>query len=164
MYITIHGPMVKLYLLVSNSQWINNRNTERQWWISVTLLFLVRHDGVPKHISGFSFSVGLLGPTLRAEEGETIVVSFRNMATGPHSIHPHGVAYGKQSEGGCLLTQLQMNLTAVANLKAPVTLYNAVCLFGSLWVLMMLHKIGQHNKQPCLSFSNILTRTGRLSK
>uniref|UniRef100_A0A3Q3VSD8 Plastocyanin-like domain-containing protein n=1 Tax=Mola mola TaxID=94237 RepID=A0A3Q3VSD8_MOLML len=46
-----------------------------------------------------SFLAGLLGPTLRAEEGETIVVTFRNMATGPYSIHPHGVAYGKQSEG-----------------------------------------------------------------
>ncbi|XP_033979525.1 coagulation factor V [Trematomus bernacchii] len=43
--------------------------------------------------------LGLLGPTLRAQEGETIVVTFRNMASGPHSIHPHGVAYGKQSEG-----------------------------------------------------------------
>ncbi|XP_056244470.1 coagulation factor V isoform X1 [Seriola aureovittata] len=43
--------------------------------------------------------LGLLGPTLRAEEGDTIVVTFRNMATGAHSIHPHGVAYGKQSEG-----------------------------------------------------------------
>ncbi|XP_076602278.1 coagulation factor V [Chaetodon auriga] len=43
--------------------------------------------------------LGLLGPTLSAEEGETIVVTFRNMATGPYSIHPHGVSYGKQSEG-----------------------------------------------------------------
>ncbi|XP_068185520.1 coagulation factor V [Antennarius striatus] len=43
--------------------------------------------------------LGLLGPTLRAEEGDMIVVTFRNKATGPHSIHPHGVAYGKQSEG-----------------------------------------------------------------
>uniref|UniRef100_A0A3B5Q450 Coagulation factor V n=1 Tax=Xiphophorus maculatus TaxID=8083 RepID=A0A3B5Q450_XIPMA len=43
--------------------------------------------------------LGLLGPTLRAEEGETIVVTFRNMAYGAYSIHPHGVAYGKQSEG-----------------------------------------------------------------
>nr|XP_020442633.1 coagulation factor V [Monopterus albus] len=43
--------------------------------------------------------LGLLGPTLRAEEGDTIVVTFRNMASGPHSIHPHGVAYRKQSEG-----------------------------------------------------------------
>ncbi|KAM8856352.1 coagulation factor V isoform 2-T2 [Spinachia spinachia] len=43
--------------------------------------------------------LGLLGPTLRAEEGETLVVTFRNMASGPHSIHPHGIAYAKQSEG-----------------------------------------------------------------
>ncbi|XP_062287799.1 coagulation factor V [Scomber scombrus] len=43
--------------------------------------------------------LGLLGPTLRAEEGETIVVTFRNMANGPYSMHPHGIAYGKQSEG-----------------------------------------------------------------
>ncbi|KAM3607792.1 uncharacterized protein V6R79_014032 [Siganus canaliculatus] len=43
--------------------------------------------------------LGLLGPTLRAEVGETIVVTFRNMASRPHSLHPHGVAYGKQSEG-----------------------------------------------------------------
>ncbi|XP_030613577.1 coagulation factor V isoform X2 [Archocentrus centrarchus] len=43
--------------------------------------------------------LGLLGPTLRAEEGETIVVTFRNMASSSCSIHPHGVAYGKQSEG-----------------------------------------------------------------
>ncbi|XP_063743742.1 coagulation factor V isoform X2 [Eleginops maclovinus] len=42
---------------------------------------------------------GLLGPTLRAQEGETLVVTFRNMASGPHSINPHGIAYGKQSEG-----------------------------------------------------------------
>ncbi|KAF1383002.1 hypothetical protein PFLUV_G00149710 [Perca fluviatilis] len=43
--------------------------------------------------------LGLLGPTLRAQEGETIVVTFRNLATEPYSIHPHGIAYGKQSEG-----------------------------------------------------------------
>nr|XP_057938857.1 coagulation factor V isoform X2 [Doryrhamphus excisus] len=43
--------------------------------------------------------LGLLGPTLRGEEGDTIVVTFRNMATQPCSLHPHGIAYGKQSEG-----------------------------------------------------------------
>lgn len=88
--------------------------------------------------TSLSFSAGLLGPTLRAEQGETIVVTFRNMANGPYSIHPHGIAYGKQSEGGFLLIQLQMNLTAVANLKTPVTLYNTVCLLGSQLAVMML--------------------------
>uniref|UniRef100_A0AAV2K284 ferroxidase n=1 Tax=Knipowitschia caucasica TaxID=637954 RepID=A0AAV2K284_KNICA len=43
--------------------------------------------------------LGLLGPTLRAQEGETLVVTFKNMASGEYSIHPHGIAYGKQSEG-----------------------------------------------------------------
>ncbi|KAG7260157.1 hypothetical protein CRUP_020888 [Coryphaenoides rupestris] len=43
--------------------------------------------------------LGLLGPTLRGQAGETIVVTFRNMADRHYSIHPHGIAYGKQSEG-----------------------------------------------------------------
>ncbi|KAM9486470.1 coagulation factor V isoform 2-T2 [Clarias gariepinus] len=44
-------------------------------------------------------SSGLLGPTIRGEVGDTIIVTFRNMADHPCSIHPHGIAYGKQSEG-----------------------------------------------------------------
>ncbi|XP_030641730.1 coagulation factor V isoform X2 [Chanos chanos] len=43
--------------------------------------------------------LGLLGPTLRGQEGDVIVVTFRNMADHRCSIHPHGIAYGKQSEG-----------------------------------------------------------------
>ncbi|KAJ8350373.1 hypothetical protein SKAU_G00255030 [Synaphobranchus kaupii] len=43
--------------------------------------------------------LGLLGPTLRGQEGDVIVVTFKNMADRPYSIHPHGIAYGKQSEG-----------------------------------------------------------------
>uniref|UniRef100_A0A3B3RPT7 ferroxidase n=1 Tax=Paramormyrops kingsleyae TaxID=1676925 RepID=A0A3B3RPT7_9TELE len=42
---------------------------------------------------------GLLGPTLRGQEGDVIIVTFRNMADREYSIHPHGIAYGKQSEG-----------------------------------------------------------------
>ncbi|XP_060784747.1 coagulation factor V [Neoarius graeffei] len=42
---------------------------------------------------------GLLGPTLRGQVGDTIIVTFRNMANHSCSIHPHGIAYGKQSEG-----------------------------------------------------------------
>uniref|UniRef100_A0A8C7IEB7 ferroxidase n=1 Tax=Oncorhynchus kisutch TaxID=8019 RepID=A0A8C7IEB7_ONCKI len=43
--------------------------------------------------------LGLLGPTIRGQEGETIVVMFKNMADCPYSLHAHGIAYGKQSEG-----------------------------------------------------------------
>jgi manganese oxidase len=43
--------------------------------------------------------LGTVGPVLHAEVGDTIQVVFRNNATHPYSIHPHGVAYDKSSEG-----------------------------------------------------------------
>lgn len=43
--------------------------------------------------------LGLLGPLLRAEVGDTIRVVFRNNTQFPVSMHPHGVTYTKDSEG-----------------------------------------------------------------
>lgn len=43
--------------------------------------------------------LGMLGPLLRAEVGDTIVVVFRNDTDYPVSLHPHGVFYTKSSEG-----------------------------------------------------------------
>jgi len=43
--------------------------------------------------------LGMLGPVLRAGVGDTLRVVFRNNATRPYSMHPHGVFYGKDSEG-----------------------------------------------------------------
>jgi hephaestin len=43
--------------------------------------------------------LGLLGPVLRAEVGDTIKVVFKNNASRPYSMHPHGVFYEKTSEG-----------------------------------------------------------------
>ena len=43
--------------------------------------------------------LGLLGPVLRAEVGDTIQVVFKNNASIPYSVHPHGVFYTKSSEG-----------------------------------------------------------------
>jgi hephaestin len=43
--------------------------------------------------------LGLLGPLLRAEVGDTIRVVFRNNTRFPASLHPHGVSYEKSSEG-----------------------------------------------------------------
>lgn len=44
-------------------------------------------------------TAGILGPTLRAEVGDTIKIIFKNNATRPYSMHPHGVFYDKDSEG-----------------------------------------------------------------
>ena len=43
--------------------------------------------------------LGLLGPTIRAEVGDTIKVVFKNNGSYPYSMHPHGVFYEKSSEG-----------------------------------------------------------------
>ena len=43
--------------------------------------------------------LGLLGPIIRAEVGDTIVVEFLNRSIRVHDIHPHGLRYDKSSEG-----------------------------------------------------------------
>jgi len=44
-------------------------------------------------------SMGILGPQIRAVEGDTIKVHFYNKTDKPLSMHPHGVNYEKKSEG-----------------------------------------------------------------
>lgn len=43
--------------------------------------------------------LGTLGPILRAEVGDTIKVVFKNNASRPYTMHPHGVFYTKANEG-----------------------------------------------------------------
>jgi FtsP/CotA-like multicopper oxidase with cupredoxin domain len=43
--------------------------------------------------------LGFLGPLIRGEVGDTITIVFRNNATFPAGMHPHGVFYNKDSEG-----------------------------------------------------------------
>ncbi|MCX6780894.1 MAG: multicopper oxidase domain-containing protein [Candidatus Magasanikbacteria bacterium] len=46
--------------------------------------------------------LGILGPIIRAVEGDTIKVDFYNKADKPYSIHPHGVHYDKDNEGASM--------------------------------------------------------------
>lgn len=43
--------------------------------------------------------LGIVGPILRGEVGDTIKIVFKNNASHPYSMHPHGVFYQKDSEG-----------------------------------------------------------------
>ncbi|KAG7217240.1 hypothetical protein INR49_027784 [Caranx melampygus] len=54
--------------------------------------FSVAVPGVPEHL-------GILGPVLRAEEGDTLKVTFMNKADRNYSIQPHGLHFDKQSQG-----------------------------------------------------------------
>ena len=43
--------------------------------------------------------LGIIGPIFRAEVGDTIKIYFKNQASVPCSVHPHGVFYQKNAEG-----------------------------------------------------------------
>jgi FtsP/CotA-like multicopper oxidase with cupredoxin domain len=43
--------------------------------------------------------LGVLGPVIHAEVGDTITIHFKNNTPYPASIHPHGVLYDKSNEG-----------------------------------------------------------------
>ncbi|XP_019666136.1 ceruloplasmin-like [Felis catus] len=43
--------------------------------------------------------LGILGPVIKAEVGQTIKITFYNNASLPLSIHPHGLRYNKSNEG-----------------------------------------------------------------
>jgi len=47
--------------------------------------------------------LGILGPIIRAEVGDDIIVEFLNRSTHTHGIHPHGLRYDKASEGGAYI-------------------------------------------------------------
>ena len=43
--------------------------------------------------------LGVLGPIIRAEVGDAVIVHFLNRAKGQYGIHPHGLRYDKDNEG-----------------------------------------------------------------
>ncbi|KAM9227700.1 hephaestin isoform 1-T2 [Leptosomus discolor] len=60
--------------------------------------------------------LGILGPVIKAEVGDTILVTFVNKASWPFSIQPHGVSYGKAWEGMRYHDGLSQNGVSVAPL------------------------------------------------
>lgn len=56
-------------------------------------------DASYRHQSTRPAWLGFLGPTIRAEVGEVIVVHLKNFASRNYSMHPHGVFYEKNTEG-----------------------------------------------------------------
>ncbi len=47
--------------------------------------------------------LGILGPIIRAEVGDTVIVDFLNRSKRSHSMHPHGLRYDKANEGSSYL-------------------------------------------------------------
>uniref|UniRef100_A0A665VBY8 Hephaestin n=1 Tax=Echeneis naucrates TaxID=173247 RepID=A0A665VBY8_ECHNA len=56
--------------------------------------------------------LGILGPVLRAEEKDTIQVVFKNKASRPYTIQPHGVQYSVEQDGTLYHNELEESYTA----------------------------------------------------
>lgn len=69
--------------------------------------------------------LGIMGPMIKAEVGDTIEVVFKNLATRPYSVHPHGILYSKQDEGSSYKDNTTGTDTA-DNAIAPGKLYNYI--------------------------------------
>lgn len=49
----------------------------------------------------------IIGPVVRAEEKDTISVVFKNKASRPYSIQPHGVQYNVEQDGTLYYNELE---------------------------------------------------------
>ena len=73
--------------------WTDSHVFEKTRYIEYT-------DGTFSHRKPQPQWLGVLGPIIRAEVGDTVVVHFRNRApSGSYGMHPHGFRYAKDNEG-----------------------------------------------------------------
>ncbi|XP_065107956.1 coagulation factor V [Paramisgurnus dabryanus] len=89
----------RYYIAAVNVQWDYTSDVQQRAGPTYKKTVYREYDAGFTKAKTHPLSSGLLGPTIRGQEGDTIVVTFKNMADHPCSIHPHGIAYGKQSEG-----------------------------------------------------------------
>ncbi|XP_043995686.1 ferroxidase HEPHL1 [Gambusia affinis] len=65
----------------------------------VKVIYKEYTDNTFTHVKASPSHHGLLGPVLRAEEGDILRVTFQNKANRSYSIHPHGLHYEKHFQG-----------------------------------------------------------------
>lgn len=74
-----------------------------QPWTNYTRWKKVRYieytDGTFRYRKTQPEWLGVLGPIIRAEVGDTVMVHFLNRASGNYGMHPHGFRYTKDNEG-----------------------------------------------------------------
>lgn len=56
--------------------------------------------------------LGFLGPIIKGEVGDSIIIHLKNFASRSYTLHPHGVKYTKENEGK-LESVLCQNLSKV---------------------------------------------------
>ncbi|XP_053313463.1 coagulation factor V [Spea bombifrons] len=91
------GVLREYYVAAVAVDW-NYQNQEGQSYVFKKLIYR-EYEADFQKAKPASELLGIMGPTLRAEVGDTLRVHFKNMANKPLTIHPQGIAYGKKSEG-----------------------------------------------------------------
>ncbi|KAM3934982.1 coagulation factor V [Leptodactylus fuscus] len=76
----------------------SNGQADSSEYVFKKIIYREYEEGFRKAKTASELS-GILGPTLRAEVGNTLKVHFKNMASKPLTIHPQGISFGKLSEG-----------------------------------------------------------------
>ncbi|XP_043830682.1 coagulation factor VIII [Dromiciops gliroides] len=89
--------------------------------------------------------MGLLGPTIRAEVNDTIVITLKNMASHPVSLHAVGISYWKASEGARYNDQTNY-MEKQDDKVAPGASYTYV------WKVLKENSPMDHDP-PCLTYS-----------
>ncbi|XP_020831238.1 coagulation factor VIII isoform X3 [Phascolarctos cinereus] len=89
--------------------------------------------------------MGLLGPTIRAEVYDTVVITLKNMASHPVSLHAVGISYWKASEGARYNDQTNY-IEKQDDKVAPGASYTYV------WHVLKENSPMDHDP-PCLTYS-----------
>lgn len=92
-------PLFSLLLLCSDAAVFTTRGNHTIGHKYKKFLFREYEDANFQKVKPHPPYLGFLGPILKGEVGDTIVVHFKNKAKGNFSVHPHGVFYSKDSEG-----------------------------------------------------------------
>ncbi|XP_073419907.1 coagulation factor V [Dendrobates tinctorius] len=106
--------------VITDWDYSNGQNDSSEY-VFKKIVFREYEEGFQKAKAVSKLS-GILGPTLRAEVGDTLKVHFKNMASKPLNIHPQGISYGKLSEGA-LYADKTPSLEKMDDLVQPNEMY-----------------------------------------
>ncbi|TNN31805.1 Hephaestin-like protein 1 [Liparis tanakae] len=92
-------PLLCLHFCLRFASTFLKRGTQRIGSVYKKAMFREYTDATYSRLASRPPWLGFLGPILRAEVDEVIVVRLKNFATRSYSMHPHGVFYEKDTEG-----------------------------------------------------------------
>ncbi|KAF3843658.1 hypothetical protein F7725_002507 [Dissostichus mawsoni] len=101
-YLKFSGPNVRTYFIAAEEvDWDYGGYGQRETKFTKVVFrgYMDSSFSTPDIRGEIDEHLGILGPVIKAEVGQSIMVVFMNKASRPYSLHPNGVTYTKQTEG-----------------------------------------------------------------